>query len=166
MRGHGAREIVPCTKVRPSPLPTLQARHLAGMELDLVPVIANVVPQPVGEGIWALADAPIELIERQELRVCHLRRIGAQLAGEPAEKDIDILVLVHAVIELGPIAAEESERQCAGDTELLAEPAAGPRDRALARPRMAAAGVRPQAARMILLAAALLQQQAPALIDQ
>src|SRR5262245_6288028 len=111
------------------------------MVCDLVTVIANVVPQPVGESLRALADAAPDLVERHELDVGHLRRIRPHVAGELAEKHIDILVLMHAVIELGTIAAEKSERQRAGDAELLAEPSAGAHNRALARARMAAAGV-------------------------
>src|SRR5207249_5870178 len=52
------------------------------------------------------------------------------------------------------------------DAGLLIEPPASSCDRPFARARMAAAGVRPQSTRVILLPAALLQQQAAALIDQ
>src|SRR6266568_415119 len=127
------------------------------MASDVGEVILKVVAQPIGEGLRAFADTAFDLIERKRLHCGNFRRIGTRLAGQAPEEHIDVFVLLHAVIEIGAIAAEESERQCRGDAELLMQPPAGRRDRALARTRMAAAGVRPQSARVIFLAVALLQ---------
>src|SRR5262249_19796299 len=67
--------------------------------------------------------------------------------------------------ELGVVAGEESERQVAGDAELLVEAPARRGDGALARTRMPAARIRPQPARVIFLRIALLQPDPPAIVN-
>src|SRR6267142_3118636 len=145
------------TKQRaPSPLLAC-ARGLVDMVRDLGEVMLKVVAQPIREGLRALVDAALDLIERERLHCGNLGRIGTRLVAKAPEKHIDVFVLLHAVIEIGAIAAEKSERQRRADAERFMQPPAGGRDRALARARMAAAGVRPQSARVIFLLAALLQ---------
>src|SRR3954464_7249023 len=69
------------------------------------------------------------------------------------------------MVEAGLVAREKAERQRRRDTKFFAEPPARRRGRALARTRMAATGVRPQAAGVIFAAVALLQKNPAALID-
>src|SRR5262249_28742802 len=61
---------------------------------------------------------------------------------------------------------EETEREGAGDAEFLVEPARRRRDGALARPRVAAAGIRPQSAGVVFARVPLLQHDAPVTIDK
>src|SRR5262249_30703445 len=124
-----------------------------------------IVPQPEREGARVFADPPTDLVARQERNLGDLGRIGSRLRREPPEIDVDVFVLAHAVTEVGSVAREEAERQGARQPELLAEPAARGRKRALAGTRVAATGIRPQAAGVIFFRASPLQQDAAAIVD-
>ena len=95
--------------------------------------------------------------------VGNLGRVGLRLGLESSEIDVDELVFVHAVAELGLVAGEKAERQLARHPQLFSEPAARRDQGAFARARMAAAGVRPQPARVIFFRTALLQHD-PSLV--
>src|SRR5262249_33685849 len=116
---------------------------------DLRAMLAKIMPEPEGEGARLFPDPPVDVVTGEERDLGHLGRVGPRLGCEPAEIDVDEFILAHAVAEVGLVAREEAERERAGEPELLLEPAAGGRQRPLAGTRMAATGIRPQAARVI-----------------
>ena len=89
---------------------------------------------------------------------------GFGSAWQLLQIDVDQLVFMHAVAEVLAVAGEKAERQFARHAELFAEPAARREHCPLARARMAAAGIRPKPARVVLLRTALLQHDPPVLV--
>src|SRR5205085_6624731 len=75
------------------------------------------------------------------------------------DEHVVILMLDEAAAQLGAVEKLERRAQRAIEAHLLAQPAMRRRFRRLARSRMAAGSVGPQARRMILRLRALLQQQ-------
>src|ERR1700751_2261121 len=69
------------------------------------------------------------------------------------------------MVEVGVVAGEKSECQGIVDPELFLESPPRRRACALAGPRMSAARIRPQPARMIFARAAPLQEDPPLLVD-
>src|SRR5712691_83227 len=128
-------------------------------------MILEIMPEPEREGIRLPLDPAADLLDREQLDVRNLRRVGPRRGLERPEIDVNEFVLVHAVVELGPVAREEAKRQIAGDAEFLVEPPARRRDGSLARARMPAAGIRPQSARVIFFRIALLQENPTAVVD-
>jgi hypothetical protein len=110
---------------------------------DVGEVILKIMPEPKGEGIRLLFDASVDLADAQELDIQDFRGVGLQVRLQRSEIDIDEFVLLHPVAEIDLVAGEETERQRAGDAQLLVEPATGGCDRALAGTRMPATGIRP-----------------------
>src|SRR4051794_38198124 len=131
---------------------------------DLWAVVAKIVLEPERKRIRLALDAPADVVERPVRDVGHLGRIGLRLGLQLSEIDVDQLVFMHAVAELGLVAGEKAERQFARHAELFAEPAARREHCPLARARMAAAGIRPKPARVVLLRTALLQHDPPVLV--
>src|SRR5207248_2115798 len=85
---------------------------------------------------------------------------------ETPEIDIHELVLLHSLVEIGAISGKEAKLERRLDAKLLMQATPCGRDRAFARTRMSAAGVRPQPAGVIFFWVALLQQDPPAPVDQ
>jgi hypothetical protein len=71
--------------------------------------MADIVLHPIREGVRFLLDAPVDVAQAQEREVGDLGRIGLGLRLEVSEIHIDELVLLHAVVERGLVAGEESE---------------------------------------------------------
>src|SRR5215831_15986023 len=117
-----------------------------GQARDLGAVAVEIVLEPKRKRVRLPPDAAADLLARQERDVGDLGRIGPRFGREPPEIDVDELVLLHAVVELGAVTGKKAERQRGANTKLLVEPAARGGNGALTRPRMAAAGIRPQAA--------------------
>src|SRR4051812_46803874 len=131
---------------------------------NLGAVVSKIVLEPEGKRVRIAFDAPVDVVERPVRDVGDLGRVGVRLLLQPSEIDLHELVLVHADARLGLGGGEKAERQFARHAELLAEPAARREHRPFARARMAAAGIRPKPARVVLLRAALLQHDPPALV--
>src|SRR4051794_26027979 len=128
---------------------------------NLGAVVSKIVLEPERKRIRLALDAPVDVVERPVRDVGDLSGVGLRLGLQPSEIDVDELVFMHAVAELGLVAGEKAERQFACYAEFFAEPAARREHRPLARARMAAAGIRPKPARVILLRTALLQHDPP-----
>src|SRR5436305_1396967 len=103
----------------------------------------EIMPEPSCEHFGIAREAPADLVDRQEIDLRDLVRVRLRLRPERTEIDVDELVLIHAVIERRFVTGEKSERQVGGHSELFTHPPARRRDRALARPRVTAAGIRP-----------------------
>src|ERR1051326_470616 len=99
------------------------------------------------------------------LPVPDLARVRRRTTIEPSDEDVVDLVLDQVAIELGAVGEGERLRQRTVDPHLFTQPAAGRLRGRLARPRMTAAGVRPEARRVILPGRALLEEQAAALVE-
>ena len=127
-------------------------------------MVLEIVPEPIHEAVRLAHNAAGDLVRAGELDLGHFRRIGIGLRGQRPEIDIDEFVLLHAAVEIGTIAAVESERQRRGDAELLGQPPARRHQRGLAGARMPAAGIRQQPTGVIFLAAAPLQQDAALIV--
>ena len=106
-------------------------------------------------------DAGAQLRARHPVVVGDLARVRRHRAVVGAEKQMHDLVLDQAVADVGAVMRAQHELQLAIDAEFLAQaPPRRVRDR-LAGPRMRAAGVGPQAARVIFAGSAPLQQHPP-----
>src|SRR5262249_15324015 len=88
----------------------------------------------------------------------NLRRIGPWMRVGAAGEHVVELVLDEARSYVGAVEEREGEVERAVQPELLPQTAVRRVRRPLARPRMTATGVRPQAAGVVFLERALLQQ--------
>ena len=104
--------------------------------------------------------------EAYECHVGDFRRVRMRSFVETPEIDIDELVLLQAVGEARVVTRAKAEGEIDVDAEFLAHAPARRDLRALAQARMAAAGIRPQAAGMVFRWMPLLQQDAPAGVAQ
>src|SRR5258708_369924 len=129
-------------------------------------MLAKIMPEPERKLARLARDASADLGAREKRNFGDLGRVGLGRRRELAEIDVDEFVLVHAVVELGPVAREKAERQSLRYAELLVEPPACRGQRVLAWPRMAAARIRPLSAGMVFFVGALLQHETPLLIHQ
>src|ERR1700716_3672373 len=80
-----------------------QPRNLGAMVL-------KIVLEPERKRIRVAFDAPADVVERPVRDVGDLGRVGLRLGLQPSEIDVDELVLMHAVAELGLVAGEKTER--------------------------------------------------------
>src|SRR6185312_7294543 len=73
---------------------------------NLAAVVAKIVLEPERKRIRLARDAPADVVERPVRDVGDLGGIGLRLGLQPSEIDIDELVFMHAVAELGLVARE------------------------------------------------------------
>src|SRR6266852_590708 len=138
---------------------------LSGEPFDVGAVLAEIVLEPDRESARIAYHAVADLVPAQPGQIDNFGRVRLGLVPEPAEIDIYELILLHAAVEIAAIACEKAERERAGGAQLFLEPPARRCNGALTRPRMSAAGVRPQSSGVIFLRVALLQQDARTIID-
>src|SRR5436309_9627722 len=87
--------------------PRKRAGNCADAACNVVWMIAEIVPQPIGKRIRFALDAAGDLIDADEVDADDFRRIGAQARGEGTEIDIDEFVFLHAVAEIDLVAGEK-----------------------------------------------------------
>jgi hypothetical protein len=129
-------------------------------------VVAKIMAQPEGVGGGSARDGAGELVDREHLDRDDLVRMRPRRSGQRTDIDVDDLVLAQPVLEGDRVSAAEGEREIRRDPDLLEQPPARRPHRRLAGPRMAATGVRPQAAGMILRRMALLQRDRALPVDE
>src|SRR5262249_14824393 len=138
------------------PTPRCGFFHLPG---DLGQVIVKIMPQPLGEHTGFAPDSAGNLADARKVESADFRRVRLRAAaGESPEIYVDVLVLLQAVVEFGPVTRMECKLEWNFDPQFLAQAPPRGGNRQFAGPRMPAAGIRPQTPGVILAPVALLEK--------
>src|SRR5215218_3287812 len=121
--------------------------------------------QPAAVEVRPLAQSAQQLSHRDPAPLLDLRRVRRGVALVRADEDVVVLVLDERAVQLRAVEELERLAQLAVEAHLLAQAPTRGRARGLARARVAAGRVRPQARRVVLVGRALLHEQAPAAVE-
>lgn len=133
---------------------------------DILLVGIEIVPQPYRVPRGRATDFADQLIQRNPADSGDFGRVWAESRRCRTEVDMHDLVFGEAVAYLRPIVGAKAELERRDRAKFLAQPPLRGAGRAFAGPGMAAAGIRPKAARVIFGEGALLEQHATLCIDE
>jgi len=147
----------------------MQARRLRRRRPPREPGRFGVEPEPWRVEVAPRGDVGAQRRALHPAPVADFGRIGGRIgsggAVVNAGEDVDDLVFPQAVADRRLVGEQAGEDERRGDAHLLGEPPRRRPGRRLAGARMGAAGVAPQAGRMVLLRRAALEQHAAGAVE-